>query len=143
MAHVEKRGPGRWRARYRGPDGRERSQTFERRMDAERWLVGEQSARAKGEWVDPAVRRITVGELGDKLLATKLDHNTHGWYRWVLGRVNERWRTTPIGAVEHLDVQAWVSAHGSRRRGPGHDPGSLPRSPRGCLARAPVADHRP
>src|SRR6476660_8998506 len=98
MAHVEKRGPGRWRARYRGPDGRERSHTFERRMDAERWLVREQSARAKGEWVDPAVRRVTVGELGDKLLATKLDPNTHGWYRWVLGHVNERWRATPVGA---------------------------------------------
>lgn len=40
MAHVEKRGPGRWRARYRGPDDRERSKTFERRVDAERWLVG-------------------------------------------------------------------------------------------------------
>ena len=38
MAHVEKRAPGRWRARYRGPDGRERSKTFGRRTDAERFL---------------------------------------------------------------------------------------------------------
>ncbi len=30
MAHIDKRGPGRWRARYRGPDGRERSKTFNR-----------------------------------------------------------------------------------------------------------------
>lgn len=118
MAHIEKRGPGRWRARYRGPDGRERSQTFDRRMDADRWLVGEQSSRSKGEWVDPAVRRVTVGELGNKLLATKTDPNTHGWYRWVLGHVNERWRTTPIGAVEHLDIQAWVSAMAAAGAGP-------------------------
>lgn len=35
MAHVEKRGAGRWRARYRDPDGRERSRTFARRVDAD------------------------------------------------------------------------------------------------------------
>ena len=29
MAHVEKRGPRKYLAVYRGPDGRERSQTFE------------------------------------------------------------------------------------------------------------------
>jgi hypothetical protein len=37
---VEKRTTGRWRARYRGPDGRERSKTFDRRVDADRWLAG-------------------------------------------------------------------------------------------------------
>ncbi len=34
MAHIEKRGRGRWRARYRTPDGRERSKTFDRRADS-------------------------------------------------------------------------------------------------------------
>ena len=38
MAHIEKRGPKRYRARYRAPNGVERSRTFERRVDAERWL---------------------------------------------------------------------------------------------------------
>ena len=39
MAHIEKRGAGRWRARYRAPDGRERSQTFDRKVDAQQWLA--------------------------------------------------------------------------------------------------------
>ena len=45
---VEKRTTGRWRARYRGPDGRERSKTFDRRVDADRWLAGVSFAIARG-----------------------------------------------------------------------------------------------
>ena len=59
MAHVKKRGPGRWRARYRGPDGRERSQTFDRKVDAERWHAQVETDKARGRWVDPAAGRIT------------------------------------------------------------------------------------
>ena len=55
MAHVEKRGQGKWRARYRGPDGRERSKTFDRRTDADRWLASIEVSKARGEWVDPSL----------------------------------------------------------------------------------------
>ena len=53
MAFIEKRGPKRWRARTRGPNGRERSKTFERRSDAERWLTSQESSKLQGAWVDP------------------------------------------------------------------------------------------
>src|SRR5581483_605096 len=59
MAHVEKRGPGRWRARYRAPDGRERSKTFDRRIDAERCLTSIEHSKLVGNYVDPAAGRIT------------------------------------------------------------------------------------
>jgi hypothetical protein len=35
-------------ARYRGPDGRERSKTFDRRVDADRWLAGVSSRSRAG-----------------------------------------------------------------------------------------------
>ena len=35
---IERRGNS-WRARYRGPDGRERNKTFRRKSDAEYWLT--------------------------------------------------------------------------------------------------------
>jgi len=34
MGHIQKRGPKSYKARYRGPDGRERSKTFHRKIDA-------------------------------------------------------------------------------------------------------------
>jgi hypothetical protein len=52
MAHIQKHGR-RWQARYRGPDGRERTRMHDRKADAERWLAVQQSKIARGEWTDP------------------------------------------------------------------------------------------
>jgi hypothetical protein len=44
------------------PDGRQRSKTFERRIDAERWLAQASVSLTRGEWTDPARARMTVGD---------------------------------------------------------------------------------
>jgi hypothetical protein len=49
---IERRGSP-WRARYRGPDGRERNKTFRRKNDAELWLTRKRSLMARGDWTDP------------------------------------------------------------------------------------------
>jgi integrase len=66
VAYIEKRGPRRWRARYRAADGRERSKTFELRAEAERWLASVQTSQAKGEWVDPALGRRRFKDWADE-----------------------------------------------------------------------------
>ena len=71
MSHIEKRGPARWRARYRGPDGKERSRTFERRADAQRFLADQQVKLTRGEWSDPARARVTVAVWGEQWLQSK------------------------------------------------------------------------
>ena len=60
--NVARRPSGRWRARYRGPDGRERSRHFARKVDAERWARAELAKLDRGEWTDPERGQITVGE---------------------------------------------------------------------------------
>jgi hypothetical protein len=59
MAHIERRGPKRWKTRYRGPDGRERSQTFERKVDAENWLTGVEGDKLRQAWIDPSLARTS------------------------------------------------------------------------------------
>ena len=59
MAHIQKRGPSNYKARYRGPDGRERAKTFTRKGDAERWLAAIEVEKSRGNWVDPALARQT------------------------------------------------------------------------------------
>jgi integrase len=59
VGHVERRGKNRWKARYRGPNGKEHSKTHLTRRDAERWLASETTKMARGEWVDPAAGRQT------------------------------------------------------------------------------------
>src|SRR4029079_18330365 len=68
MGNIQKRENGQWRARYRDPSGRERARHFDRKIDAERWLVAIESTKHRGEWVDPAMSRITVGDWSTRWL---------------------------------------------------------------------------
>ncbi len=47
-----------WRARFRGPDGKERNRSFDRKQDAEKWLADSVTSLAKGDWSDPHLGRI-------------------------------------------------------------------------------------
>lgn len=53
-------GPSPWLARWRDPDGRQRSQSFAKKVDAERHLTSVQHRLFTGEYVDPASGRVTV-----------------------------------------------------------------------------------
>jgi integrase len=63
MAHIRDRGKGherRWQARYRDPAGREKSKTFTRKIDAQRWLDEVTADLVTGRYVDPRAGRVTL-----------------------------------------------------------------------------------
>jgi len=72
MGNIQRRPNGQWRARYRDPAGRERARHFRRRLDAERWLASVENAKHRGEWIDPALSRITVGEWAERWLKAQV-----------------------------------------------------------------------
>jgi integrase len=56
MASIEKRernGQVRWYARYRDPAGRQRTKTFDRKVDAERFVTTTEASKLVGSYVDP------------------------------------------------------------------------------------------
>jgi len=112
MAHAEKRGPGRWRARYRGPDGRERSQTFDRKVDADRWLAQVETDKARGQWVDPAHGRITFATWFAEWTATATDlrPNTLALYEY-LGRryLLPAFGSTELAKITAIDIRRWLA----------------------------------
>ena len=55
-----------WRARFRDLDGRSRSKTFDRKIDAERFVAGTTTDMSRGDWVDPRSTRIRFDELADR-----------------------------------------------------------------------------
>ncbi len=60
MASIEKRvrdGQTSWRAHYRTPAGAQRNKTFARKIDAERFLAGVESAKSSGRTSTPRSRR--------------------------------------------------------------------------------------
>ncbi len=68
MGHIEDRwkragrhGAGlRWRARYLDPDGRERSRSFSRKIEAERFLAEVEHSKIAGSYRDPDAGRVTL-----------------------------------------------------------------------------------
>lgn len=68
MGWIRKRPdrPAPWRAGYRGPDGREHSKSFRRKVDAERWLRDELHKQDRGLWVDPSAGAVGFGEYAEE-----------------------------------------------------------------------------
>lgn len=115
MAHVEKRiqaGKQSWRARYRGPDGRERSRTFDRKTDAEQFLAQTEGDKARGTWLDPNLAEVRFGDWAERWLATAthLKPKTISGYQSLLrSRIMPEFQSAPIGAIRPIDVREWVS----------------------------------
>jgi integrase len=110
---VAKRPDGRYRARYRGADGRERAKHFDRKSDALRWLSVQEGNVVRGDWVDPALGRVTVGEWAPTWLASKtaLKPTSRRSYEelWRT-RVEPRWGSVPLSRVTYGDVLVWVAS---------------------------------
>lgn len=112
MSHIQKIDAGRYKARYTTAGGQERSKTFKRKSDAERFLDRVGVAIQSGEWVDPRLGRITFGEwmvewqrsrvnLRPSTLARDESHtNNH---------ILPRWGSTPLARIDHLGARQWIA----------------------------------
>jgi integrase len=119
MAHIQDRGrkvpaASRYRARYRAPDGRERSKCFARKVDAERFLSSVESSKLRGDWIDPALGRTTVEEWAAVWLEAvrpTLKPKTVASYESLLrSRIVPALGRHPLSALLPSEVQAWIGA---------------------------------
>ncbi|MHB1929455.1 MAG: tyrosine-type recombinase/integrase [Acidimicrobiales bacterium] len=130
MGSVEKRrrrladgscGEVRWRARYRDVNGRTRSQTFDRKSDAERFLALNGVQLHRGEWIDPSLRRTMFSDWAQTWWETtvKLRPNTRRGY-WLLlhNHALPAFGDARLGAVDYLDVERFIA----RKLANGHGP---------------------
>ena len=104
--NVRRRPDGSWRARYRDANHREHARHFARKRDAEQWLASQEIAIARGEWVDPALSKITVGEWLPRWLAhqVQLKPTTMVRYEVALRRqILPRWEVVPLARITHSE----------------------------------------
>jgi integrase len=123
MAHIEKRPDRRkpWRVRYRDPTGRERSKSFLRRIDAERFMATVQADLIRGDWTDPRLSRITVEEWAERWLRTKahLKPKTLAGYRSNLhAHVMPAFGRYQLRHVDRMAVEEWVAGLQASGLGP-------------------------
>lgn len=111
MGYVEKRS-GHWRARYRDPVGRQRSETFSRKADAERFLREMQVAVERGRWLDPRAAETPLASWAAEFLALarRLSPTTQETYRRDLDRyILPRFGTYQIGRLPADEIENWLN----------------------------------
>jgi hypothetical protein len=113
MGWIRKRPdrPSPWRAGYRAPDGRERSKSFKRKVDAERWLRDQVGNVDRGSWVDPGAGKVTLAEVAEQWLAGRRARpSTIARDESIL-----RYRILPalgpraVGSLAPSDLEGWLS----------------------------------
>jgi integrase len=110
---IDRRGNGRYRARYEGLDRRWRSRTFDRKVDAQRWLNNELAKLDRGEWVDPRAGRTTFDRIAERWMAsrTALRPGTRVRDRSYLDSlILPHLGQIAVGSIQPSDLEAWISA---------------------------------
>lgn len=104
----------RYEARYRKPNGKQGAKRgFTRKRDAELWLSEIDTARAKGNFIDPQAARATIDMLGPVWLDAKRHTMKPSSFApvetaWRL-RVQPTWGGWEVAHIKHTDVRAWVA----------------------------------
>jgi integrase len=102
-----------WRARWRDDTGAQRSKSFRRKVDAERFMTNLDHGRLNGAYVDPSAGRMTVGEWSERWMSgqVQLKPKTRASYEsllrcWVL----PRWEKVQLVKVTFGAVAEWVGS---------------------------------
>jgi integrase len=100
-----------YRARYIDPTGRERSRSFSRKVDAERFLTTVESGKLQGTWTDPARGKVTFAAWLETwwTTATDLRPSTRARDRsYFNSLILPQFGAMPLAAITQPAVQAWV-----------------------------------
>ena len=116
MASVEKRnrdGKVTWLARWRDPDGRQRKRSFPRKLDADRFMVGIESDKLRGSYIDPDHARVPLREYVEKRWFPAQVHlrpNTRDLYRSRLdNHLLPAFGSRPLGSLRRQDFKTFVA----------------------------------
>ncbi|MFJ6464352.1 tyrosine-type recombinase/integrase [Streptomyces sp. NPDC091387] len=104
----------RYRARYIGPDGTEKSKSFpdKQKRLAERWLTETAADMSRGQYIDPRAARITFQQFAEKWVAT---HTTEINSREAAERrlrlhAHPYIGTRPLASFQPGHIRTWLGA---------------------------------
>jgi integrase len=116
---VDELPSGRFRARYRTPDGRRHAKVFSTRADAWAWLAIQQTDLLRKVWRAPSATRRTIGEYAEDYLARNdLRASTRVLYAGLWRHhLAKPWADVPVEEVTPAAVRSW-HAEAGRTTGP-------------------------
>jgi integrase len=111
MSGVARRCNGRWQARWRDPEGRQRSRDFKKKSEATGFLATVDADLVRGQYTDPTQRRMRLAEWCDRWLegySTRRD-STVRQARVHLLRICGSMGRMPLDAIRPSDVRNFVA----------------------------------
>ncbi|MFI9105789.1 tyrosine recombinase XerC [Streptomyces fildesensis] len=103
----------RYRARYVGPDGTEKSQSFpdKQKRQAEQWLARIEADMSRGQYIDPAAGRTTFQQYGEKWIASQATDMTTRTVVEVQLRLHAfpYIGSRPLGSFLPEHIREWLS----------------------------------
>jgi integrase len=116
------RGATLYRVRYRTPGrGETQKRGFKTKREAERWANKVEVDKMTGEYVQPSLGRITVGELAPDWLARKKQSTAPSHCRMLESawrvHVQPRWGSVSVAGVDLLGVEEWIAGMGRKGAG--------------------------
>lgn len=112
MASIDRRG-GKWRARWREyPGGPQKARHFDRKVDAEQWLVDVQHRLLSGTYTPPEAGRVTVAAyakewVGRRTWAPSTHDRVDRELRiHILPRLGDR----PLASLRRSHIEEWANA---------------------------------
>lgn len=100
----------RWQVRYRDPDGQSRNRSFDRKVDAERFLADLQHKLNRGAYVDERAGRISFADFASEWLERQVMQPTSRSALEARLRVHilPAWGTWPLVRITPAAVQRWL-----------------------------------
>jgi integrase len=111
MASIERRGDG-YRVRYRDPGDHNRSRTFRRKADAERFAREVEVDMDRGQWIDPRGADVALEQWVETFLtfAQSLSPTTVQTYRRDLDRyILPRFGAVRLGRLSPEEIEIWLN----------------------------------
>lgn len=111
MAEPKKLPNGRWRIRYRDPQGRPRSKVCNTKAEARDWVQEVGHAGRAQAWVAPELGRITLRKWAEEYMSTvvHLRPTTVWLYERELAYILRRFGNRQLNQLKPLDIQAWLA----------------------------------
>ena len=110
--YPDRRGRGkRWLSIWIDPTGRERSQAFSKKGDAERYASRMETEIAQGAYIDPKKARITVAEWCSTWLEGYATHrsSTVRQANVHIRRIVAEFGPYPLGSLRPSQIRSWVA----------------------------------
>ncbi|MBD0740553.1 tyrosine-type recombinase/integrase [Streptomyces sp. CBMA29] len=111
MANIQKRPNGKWRARYRDPNGKEHSRHFDRKVDAQRWLDEVTASVLTGQYVDPKSAKRPFKEYAEQWRSSQPHRpsTARAVEQHLRCHAYPAWDGRTLGGIKPGDIQSWIT----------------------------------